>query len=102
MTHHQRPARPGSGINRTGLLIIRAWIEEGSSEPLRVEMRIAHDVSAGFERRVTLARTNEVCETVKEWLDDVAGHESSGEPPGVGPDDANDPVTTSPAAGRTA
>ncbi len=56
---------------------MRAWIEEGSSEPLRVEVRIVDDMSAGFENRVTLARTNDVCTTVKKWLDGVVGHESS-------------------------
>jgi hypothetical protein len=42
-----------------------------------VEVRIVDDVSAGFERSVTLARTNQVCATVKEWLDDIVGQESS-------------------------
>ena len=75
--NRQRPASPVSGINRSGLLIIRTWIEEGSSEPLRVEVRIVDDMSAGFEHRVTLARANDVCATVKKWLDGVVGHESS-------------------------
>ena len=56
---------------RTGMLIIRAWIEEGSSEPLRAELRISSDVSGGFDRTVTLSQTRAVCDTVLEWLDDV-------------------------------
>ena len=54
--------------DRTGLLIIRAWIEEGSSEPLRAHIRISDDVADGFRRTVTLSRPEEVCAEVQEWL----------------------------------
>ncbi len=54
--------------DRTGLLIIRVWIEEGSSEPLRAQIRLSNDVSAGIERTLTLARAEAVCATVQEWL----------------------------------
>jgi hypothetical protein len=37
----------------TGLFIIRAWIEEGSSEPLRAHIRLTTDVSSGFEDSMT-------------------------------------------------
>ena len=57
--------------DRTGLLIIRAWIEEGSAEPLRAQVRISTDVSNGFERTVTHARPEAVCDTVLEWLDGI-------------------------------
>jgi len=57
--------------DRTGLLIIRAWVEEGSSEPLRAEVRISTDVSAGFERTLNLARADAVCATVEEWLREI-------------------------------
>ena len=60
--------------DRTGLLIISAWVEQGSSEPLRAEVRLSTDVSAGFERTVTLARTDEVCATVQEWLAEILTH----------------------------
>jgi hypothetical protein len=49
---------------RSGLLIIRAWIEKGSSEPLRADIRLTTDVSTGWERTLTVARVNEVCATV--------------------------------------
>ncbi len=39
---------------RSGLLIIRAWIEPGSSEPLRAHIRLSTDGSAGIERTLTL------------------------------------------------
>lgn len=54
--------------DRTALLIIRAWIEDGSSEPLRAQICLTSDVSSGFERTLTLARADEVCATVHEWL----------------------------------
>lgn len=54
--------------DRAGLLIIRVWIEEGSSESLRANVRVANDVSAGFDREVTLTQPSTVCTTVAEWL----------------------------------
>ena len=56
---------------RTGVLIIRAWLEAGSSEPLRVQIRIVDDVSTQHERRVALSRPDAVCATVKEWLEEL-------------------------------
>jgi len=54
--------------DRTGLLIINAWIEEGSSEPLRAQLRFSNDVSAGFDRTMTLARPEEICAVIVDWL----------------------------------
>lgn len=70
-------------IDRTGLLIIRAWIEEGSSLPLRAEIRVSTDVSAGFERTLTLARAEEVTTTVQEWLTDIMS-DAERPPPATG------------------
>jgi len=60
-----------TATDRTGLLIIRAWLEEGSSEPLRAEVRIVTDVSAGIEQRKTFACHEEVLATVQGWLADM-------------------------------
>jgi len=68
------------GRDRAGLLIIRAWVEEGSSEPLRAQVRVSSDVSAGFERELTFVRVDDVCATLKEWLADIL---SDAEPPQV-------------------
>lgn len=57
--------------DRTGLLIIRAWVKEGSSEPLRVQVRLSTDVSTGIERTLTLTRAEAVSATVQEWLADI-------------------------------
>ena len=66
--------------DKTGLLIIRAWVEEGSSQPLRADVRATTDVSAGFDRTITLARAEEVGVTVQEWLAEVLGHAARREP----------------------
>ena len=54
--------------DRTGVLIIRAWVEEGSSEPVRAHILMTDDVSLGYEREVTLSRTEAVSAQVEEWL----------------------------------
>ena len=54
-------------------MIIRAWVEEGSSEPLRAGIRCTTDVSIGFERTLTLTRTEDVHAVLGAWLDAVLG-----------------------------
>jgi len=56
----------------TGLLIIRAWAEPGSSLPLRVQIRLTTDVSLGVERSETLADADAVVEVVRAWLLEMA------------------------------
>jgi hypothetical protein len=75
--HDRRAGNDTVPSDPSGLLIIRAWIEEGSSEPLRAQIRVSTDVSAGFERTLTLARTEDVSTAVQEWLADML-NESSG------------------------
>jgi len=60
-----------SASDRVEVLIIRAWIEDGSSEPLRAQLRISTDVSAGFERTLTFARAEDIGVAVQEWLADI-------------------------------
>ena len=55
-------------LTRTGLLIIRAWAEPGSSSPLRVQIRLTTDVSLGLERSETLTQADTVVEVVRAWL----------------------------------
>lgn len=57
--------------DRTGLMIIRVWTEQGSSEPLRAQLRVTNDVSAGFDREVTFSRPEAVCTVVAQWLEDI-------------------------------
>jgi hypothetical protein len=58
-------------LDFTGLMIIRAWVEPGSSKPLRARIRLTRDVGAGFQGEVTLADLPSVSATVEMWLRDV-------------------------------
>ena len=53
---------------RSGLLTIRAWVEPGSSSPLRAEIRHTTDVSGGFDRSLTVAQEEAVVAAVQAWL----------------------------------
>ena len=57
---------------RTGLLIIRAWAEPGSSSPLRVQIRLTTDVSLGVERSETITEVDAAIEVVQAWLLEMA------------------------------
>jgi len=54
--------------DRMGLLIVRAWLEHGSSKPLRGHMRLTGDIANGFDREVTLAEVSGICAEVETWL----------------------------------
>lgn len=55
----------------TGLLIIRAYVEPGSSSPLRAEIRLTRDVSLGIERTLNLVDGDVVADVVRGWLDGI-------------------------------
>jgi hypothetical protein len=52
--------------------MIRAWCEEGSKHPLRVEIRLADDVSSGLGSAVTVAHADAVVAAVRDFLEGVA------------------------------
>ena len=54
--------------DRTGLLIIRAWTEDGSSAPLRAQLSMTSDVSMGMERTSVHTDVIEVGTEVESWL----------------------------------
>jgi len=60
-----------------GLLIIRAWVEPGSSSPLRAQIRLTTDVSHGFERSLALTEIEAVTAAVQAWLSEVLASSSS-------------------------
>jgi hypothetical protein len=64
--HNQLVTKP-----RTGLLLIRAWIEPGSSAPLRAQIRHTADVSRGFEQRLTVAEKEAVVAAVRAWMSEL-------------------------------
>jgi hypothetical protein len=53
---------------RIGLFLIRAWMEPGSSSPLRAQIRRTTDVSRGFEQRLTVAEREAVVAAVQAWI----------------------------------
>jgi len=57
--------------HHTGLLIVRAWVESGSSKPLRAHLRLTTDVATGFASEKTLADVKAVSAAVEAWLDAV-------------------------------
>jgi hypothetical protein len=64
--------------HRTALLIIRAWVEQDSAEPLRAQVRVTRDVSSGIEQTLAFVQPDEVAQLVDAWLQDVlAGARSS-------------------------
>ncbi len=75
---------------RTALLIIRAWIEHGSSRPLRAQIRLSTDISMGFEGELTLTDAAAVGDAVEAWLLDVSSDDQT--PVEAGPSDGQ-PMT---------
>jgi hypothetical protein len=59
------------------MLIIRAWVEPGSSFPLRIQLRISTDVSAGFDSNLTVTQEEEAIASVQAWLSDMLADSST-------------------------
>ena len=56
---------------KVALLTLRAWCEEGSKDPLRVQIRFTGDVSSGFRSTLTVANTESVVDAVRGFLEEV-------------------------------
>jgi hypothetical protein len=54
---------------QTGLMVLRVWTEDGSSEPLRVDVRQTYDLSRGFRRTLTLTDIDVVLAAVRTFLE---------------------------------
>jgi hypothetical protein len=65
--------------SRVGLFIIRAWVESGSSLPLRAHIRCTTDVSQGLEQGLTVAEEEAVVAAVKAWLSEMVADALTGE-----------------------
>jgi hypothetical protein len=52
-------------------MVIRAWVEEGSQQPLRVEVRRTADGGRGFEPELALSEPAGVEKPVRAWAADV-------------------------------
>src|SRR5688572_14720839 len=58
-------------LYRTGLLLIRAWVETGSVKPLRAQIRTTTDVAKGLERELTVVDVPSATAKVEAWLADI-------------------------------
>jgi hypothetical protein len=58
-------------VAAVGLLVIRAWLEEGSERRLRVEVRVTGDVARGFQRELAFSEPAPVQALVSVWLEAV-------------------------------
>lgn len=50
-------------------MVLRVWTEEGSTEPLRVDVRQTGDLSRGFRRTLTLTDIDLVLAAVRTFLE---------------------------------
>ena len=58
-------------LYRTGLLLVRAWVEKGSLKPLRAHIRSTTDVAKGFESELTLVDVASASAVLETWLEKV-------------------------------
>jgi hypothetical protein len=63
--------------HRTGVLIIRAWVEAGSDEPLRAQVRSVNDIAFDGVRASTIIQTEGVMTLVSAWLQEIVGDRPS-------------------------
>lgn len=54
---------------QTGLMVLRVWTENGSTEPLRVDVRQTFDLSRGFRRTLTMTDIDLVLAAVRTFLE---------------------------------
>jgi hypothetical protein len=62
----------------SGLLVIRAYLEPKSSSPLRAEIRLTGDVSAGMARTINLVDADDVAQVVRDWLNKILDGPAAG------------------------
>jgi hypothetical protein len=65
--------------SRVGLLLIRAWVEPGSSSPLRAHVRSTNDVSQGFRQSLTVADKEAIVAVVQAWLSEMRASSFTGD-----------------------
>jgi hypothetical protein len=55
---------------RTGMLIVRAWLEQDSGKQLRTRITQSLDVSRRGEIVSSAATVDDVCNTIRAWLEE--------------------------------
>jgi hypothetical protein len=59
------------GNDSGGVLLIRAWIEQGSAEPLRARIQATIGLSQAPASSHALAGVDDVLEVVRAWLQQI-------------------------------
>lgn len=54
-----------------GMLVVRAWVEPGSTAPLRATIRLTTDTSIGFTSELSLSDADAVTDVVRGWLKEI-------------------------------
>jgi len=79
----------------TALLVLRVWIEHGSTLPLRAYIRETSDVSHGFERISTHTEVEVAVQSVRTWLEALIAEDAARtDQPDSTHDDSNGSATT--------
>jgi len=55
--------------DRTGVLVVRVWVEVHPEQGLRARITETNDIVAGRQRSVAVASVDEVVEIVRAWLE---------------------------------
>jgi 16S rRNA G1207 methylase RsmC len=77
----------GADGERTGVLVVRAWLEDATDEGLRARITHTLDVARPGETVIVTARREEVYAAVRSWLEeftpmiDQSGARQGGSPP---------------------
>lgn len=75
-----------TGAERTGVMVVRVWLEDAHRDPLRVTLTSRLDVEGGEETRRTAGSVEAACEVLREWLEEfLAGAGRSAREPGKQP-----------------
>lgn len=61
--------------DRTGVLIVRLWIEASHETGLRARITKSLDATKSEEVTAVASTADGICEVVKEWVDDFAAHD---------------------------
>ena len=59
---------------RTAVLIVRAWVEQHPTAPLRVTVRATTDVAGGVQHTQNFADVEAAVQAVRAWLREVEAH----------------------------
>lgn len=78
-SHDARMTRSSS--DRSGVLILRLWVETSHPHGLRARITQSLDSMAGEESVAVASSADDICVVVKRWVDDFTG---PGSPDGDG------------------